>query len=237
MEYLKLTPEQKAMLDKPLPAAAISPHPTKKYLSSIKSIYVTERLNEVFGVGGWSVKSETIDNSTKMIVVKVHFTIPAYGIEYECYGGNDNADLGDAYKGATTDALTKIGSWLGIGAAVFKGEHKPAAQFAPAPRPTATAARQSPDPIAAAQPAPKRELSKIDIYDDRREEQKVGDILNLSNNVLSDSLLKWAHTRLGADDTAAQASELLGRCYSISSAVKARFESLYNSYLAALKNA
>jgi hypothetical protein len=64
-----------------------------------------------------------------MVVVKVRLTIPAYGIDYECYGGNDNADLGDAYKGATTDALTKIASWLGIGQEVFKGEvgkaHKP----------------------------------------------------------------------------------------------------------------
>jgi hypothetical protein len=58
-----------------------------------------------------------------MVVVKAIFTVPSYGIEYECYGGNDNADRGDAYKGATTDALTKIGSWLGIGADVFKGLH------------------------------------------------------------------------------------------------------------------
>ena len=26
---------------------------------------------------------------------------------YESFGGNDNQDLGDAYKGATTDAITK----------------------------------------------------------------------------------------------------------------------------------
>ena len=53
---------------------------------------------------------------------------PEYGIYFECYGGNDNGgensknfDLGDAYKGATTDALTKIGSYLEIGIDVFKG--------------------------------------------------------------------------------------------------------------------
>lgn len=107
---------------RPLPSEAVSPHPTKTYLSSIKSIYITERLNEVFGVGAWRVGVNKVDQVNKMVVVKVHLTIPTYGIDYECYGGNDNADLGDAYKGATTDALTKIASWLGIGQEVFKGE-------------------------------------------------------------------------------------------------------------------
>lgn len=122
METKRVTEDMRQQLCKPLPPEAVTPHPTKKYLSSIKSIYVTERLNEVFGVGSWKVKTEVIDNSSKMIVCKVTFSIPEYGIEYECFGGNDNADLGDAYKGATTDALTKIASWMGIGGEVFRGE-------------------------------------------------------------------------------------------------------------------
>lgn len=129
METKILTADKQALLTRPLPAEAVTPHPTKTFLSSIKSIYVTERLNEVFGVGAWRVETNKVDQSNKMVVVKVRLTIPAYGIDYECYGGNDNADLGDAYKGATTDALTKIASWLGIGQEVFKGEagkaHKP----------------------------------------------------------------------------------------------------------------
>ena len=122
MEIKTLTAEKQAQLVRPLPQEAVTPHPTKTYLSSIKSIYVTERLNEVFGVGSWRVEVDKVDQANKMVVVKVRLTIPAYGIDYECYGGNDNADLGDAYKGATTDALTKIASWLGIGQEVFKGE-------------------------------------------------------------------------------------------------------------------
>jgi hypothetical protein len=122
METKCVTEEMRARLCTPLPKEAVTPHPTKRFLSSIKSIYVTERLNEVFGVGSWKVKTEVIDNSSKMIVCKVTFSIPEYGIEYECFGGNDNADLGDAYKGATTDALTKIASWMGIGGEVFRGE-------------------------------------------------------------------------------------------------------------------
>lgn len=122
METRKITTEQQQMLNAPLPAEAVKPHPTKNYLSTIKAIYVTERLNQVFGIGTWRVRSEHVVSENKMVVVKVMFEIPEYGIYYECYGGNDNNDLGDAYKGAVTDALTKIGSWLGIGADVFKGK-------------------------------------------------------------------------------------------------------------------
>lgn len=137
MENFKtLTQEQIDLLNLPLPHEAVTPHPTKKFLSSIKSIYVTERLNAVFGVGRWRIKTEIVENSDKMIVIKTFFSVPEYGIEYECYGGNDNSDRGDAFKGATTDAITKIGSWLGIGADVFKGKHS-----AQAPKATATPAQ------------------------------------------------------------------------------------------------
>lgn len=122
----KLNDTQLEALARALPAEAIGQHPSKSFLSTIKAIYVTERLNEVFGVGEWMVRAEPIAREGKMVVVKVKFEVPEYGIYYECFGGNDNSDLGDAYKGATTDAITKIGSWLGIGAEVFKGKVKPA---------------------------------------------------------------------------------------------------------------
>lgn len=124
MEAKKITEAMREQLGAPLPPEAVSPHPTKKFLSSIKSIYVTERLNEVFGVGSWKLFTEFVEKVDKMVVVKVTFRIPEYNVDFECFGGNDNSDLGDAYKGATTDALTKIASWLGIGREVFKGEVK-----------------------------------------------------------------------------------------------------------------
>lgn len=136
MEYKKLSAEQVAQLKVPLPAKALKPHPSKSFLTTINSIYVTERLNDVFGIGSWQTRSEIVENSQKMIVVKTTLIIPEYGISYECYGGNDNADRGDAYKGAVTDALTKIGSWLGIGAEVWKNE-------AQKPQPKAQGQRQS----------------------------------------------------------------------------------------------
>ena len=112
-------------LNAPLPAEAIKPHPTKSYLSTINAIYVTERFNQVFGVGRWGTTSDVIEAADKMIVLRVHFWAysPVEGgdmIKLESYGGNDNPDRGDAYKGAMTDAITKIGSFLGIGADVWK---------------------------------------------------------------------------------------------------------------------
>lgn len=135
----EITKEMKDLLNKPLPAEAVQEHPSKKFLSTIKAIYVTERLNDVFGVGAWQTKVEYIERVDKMVVIKTTLTIPEYGISYECYGGNDNADLGDAYKGATTDAITKIGSYLGIGIDVFKGKqtHK-STQNKPQVQPTTT---------------------------------------------------------------------------------------------------
>ena len=140
---MKKTSEQlKAELYAPLPADAIKPHPTKTFLSTIKPIYVTDRLNEVFGIGGWQLRTENIlvnDNGT--VVNKVVLTVPEYDIYYECFGGNDNGgqsskgfDLGDAFKGATTDALTKICSYLGIGIDVFRGKQFAKASI-PAPLP------------------------------------------------------------------------------------------------------
>lgn len=122
METKRVTEDMRQQLRKHLPPEAVKPHPTKTYLSTIRDIYVIERLNEVFGVGSWKLKVEHITTQGKMVVVKVLFTIPEYNIEYECYGGNDNSDLGDAYKGATTDALTKICSWLGIANEVWKNK-------------------------------------------------------------------------------------------------------------------
>jgi hypothetical protein len=136
METKTLTDAQLAAIARPLPEEAIKPHPTKSYLSSRKAIYVTERLNEVFGTGVWQLRTDIAERANNgMVVVKATFSVPSYDIYYECFGGNDNGgensknfDLGDAYKGATTDAITKIGSWLGIGADVFKGKVTPASR-------------------------------------------------------------------------------------------------------------
>lgn len=140
---LKSQEQLKRELTAPLPSEAIKQHPTKIYLSSIKAIYVTERLNNVFGIGGWKLSTQEIERGDKgMVVVKATLTVPLYDIYYESYGGNDNGgdtsknfDLGDAYKGATTDAITKIGSYLGIAIDVFKGKISAPRSQTPTPTP------------------------------------------------------------------------------------------------------
>jgi hypothetical protein len=66
-----------------------------------------------------------------MIVVKVVLEVPEYWIYYESFWWNDNwwetnknFDLWDAYKWATTDAITKICSYMWIWIDVFKWKQK-----------------------------------------------------------------------------------------------------------------
>lgn len=217
METRTITPEQKAALDRRLPDEAVSQHPTKKFLSSIKSIYVTERLNEVFGVGSWRVETEIVERSERMVVVKLRFSIPEYGIYYECFGGNDNADMGDACKGATTDALTKVCSWLGIGAEVFKGRQTGAG--AP-PQSSVQRLPAAPDPIpaaAAVQAAPKKRIT--------------ADMLN--DPVLRDQFMRWAYrgSTTVKDPTKFDVIAFLRRTYDADDTTAVVFAKFYDEYL------
>jgi len=173
-----MTQEQlQARLSEPLPPEAIKPHPSKSYLSTINSIYVTERLNQVFGVGRWGTTSEVIEQGEKMIVLRVHLwaNSPVDGqdmIKLEAYGGNDNPDRGDAYKGAMTDALTKIGSFLGIGADVWKDKGPKASQNRPqraqASKPTSS---QGQTPSSDSEPTSWLNLSDKDGFVNERGQQ------------------------------------------------------------------
>jgi hypothetical protein len=119
-DTVQLPEDVKAKLKEPLPREAVSPNPQKPGLSVIKVIYVVERLNEVFGLNGWHVDNEVVETG-RMVVVRATLSIPRYAIAIEQFGGNDNPDRGDAYKGACTDALSKCASYLGIGMDVYKG--------------------------------------------------------------------------------------------------------------------
>jgi hypothetical protein len=132
-EPAPLPPEVIAKLKEPLPTGAVSPNPEKAGLSAIKVIYVVDRLNEVFGMNGWRFVGEVVE-SGPMVVVKGSLKVAKYKICIEQYGGNDNADRGDAYKGACTDALSKCASYLGIGMDVYKGLHNPGRTVVPDPQ-------------------------------------------------------------------------------------------------------
>lgn len=119
-EPLELPEDLKKKLKEPLPTEAVSPNPLKPGLSAIKVIYVVERLNDVFGLSGWHMDNEVVETG-RMVVVRATLAIPKYGIAIEQFGGNDNPDRGDAYKGACTDALSKCASYLGVGMDVYKG--------------------------------------------------------------------------------------------------------------------
>lgn len=118
-------------LNAPLPDWAVKQHPTKTYLSVIHPMAVIDRLNEVFGYGKWGFSTEPVKEfsfktaagkTNYHAAVKGIFTVSEYKIHLEQYGGSSNEDLGDALKGAATDSLTKIGSYLGIGASIYKGQ-------------------------------------------------------------------------------------------------------------------
>ena len=120
MTKLNKNDKIKQELLEPLPSEALKQHPTRKYLTTINSIYVIERLNDVFGLDGWKAKYEVVFQDDNWVVAKCFLT--AGEIAVEQYGGNDNPDIGDRFKGACTDALTKCGSYIGVGSHVWKNE-------------------------------------------------------------------------------------------------------------------
>jgi hypothetical protein len=114
-------------LKRPLPKEALKQHPTKRFLTVINPMFVVDRLNTVFGLFGWAFKTEVISFSEEpkcSATVKGFLRIENDGKVHtiEQYGGSDNTDLGDALKGAATDALTKCASILGIGFEVYSGQ-------------------------------------------------------------------------------------------------------------------
>lgn len=131
-----LSPDQARDLAHQLPDGAVSPHPSKNYPSTINAAFVIERLNAVFGVGAWHHQIIEHWRDGKFALVRTALHCP--GCEpIEAFGGNDNADPGDAYKGAVTDAFTKAASYLGVGLYVWKERkaQQPAPQQRTEPKP------------------------------------------------------------------------------------------------------
>ena len=125
-------PTVEQILNRPLPKAALKEMPHKQGMTAITPIYVTDRMNEAFGIGGWQFEPEVINDADKMVIVRGVLTIPSINARIVQYGGNDNRDRGDSYKGAATDALTKCCSYLGVGAHVWRNG-EPAESEAPNP--------------------------------------------------------------------------------------------------------
>lgn len=128
---MKLTDEQLTALGKALPSWAVKPHPSRRGMSTIHPMAIIDRLNEVFGVTGWSFtteflsctqsKQQTKNGERDIFIAYVKGRLEVDDCVIEQYGGNTNDDAGDTLKGSATDALTKIASYLGIGAEIYKG--------------------------------------------------------------------------------------------------------------------
>ena len=116
-------------LKKPLDQAALKPLYKGSHLSAISPMYIIERLNDVFGVENWVAEEQIIKEieTQKGMYVVARVTLKCRIDENSVivrsqYGGNENPmDIGDSYKGAVTDALTKCASMIGIGQDVYKG--------------------------------------------------------------------------------------------------------------------
>lgn len=136
MDEFKISQEKREILRAPFPDEAIQQHPTKKFLSTIKAIYITERLNDVFGIGGWIVEHEIFSDTEDYVTAKGFISIPSCGIKTPVqYGGHKktgvNTEPADGYKSAVTDCISKCASYLEIGIDVFKGKKEPSKKFTP----------------------------------------------------------------------------------------------------------
>ena len=126
METKKLPKEIVEKLRNPIPKEAITQHPTKSYLSTIKAIYIVERLNQVFGVCRWNLEHKIVSDDENYVTVKGRIVLLDYDMKtpYQ-YGGHTkvgkNTEPADGYKSAVTDCQSKCASYLEIGIEVFKG--------------------------------------------------------------------------------------------------------------------
>ena len=94
-------------------------HDTANAIATVVSTKVLSPRAAVMWAAFWNLIGALVGTA----VAKTIFTVPEHDIYYECIASSTNSDPGDAAKGATTDAITKIASWIGIGIDVYKGKH------------------------------------------------------------------------------------------------------------------
>lgn len=99
-----------------------------------KPQYVADAMNCCFGFGGWGfeeISSEMIttqgEKGPSMLIVS-QVKVWLSGIEFQPAAWGQarvtRGDIGDAKKGAQTDAIKKALSYLSIGARAYKGQLK-----------------------------------------------------------------------------------------------------------------
>lgn len=136
IHQMALAPTQNAMVNAPTPAIFIKEKPGRggKKVKYVAGGYVVNRLNEAFSPIGWEFdvveRGETArkneKNSEGEVWVKGKLTIVdhknGYRVSKTQFGQHPihtNVPIGDAYKAASTDALKKCASMLGIALDVY----------------------------------------------------------------------------------------------------------------------
>lgn len=115
-----------AALAAEFPKEAMSTDKSRGFaLTSIKAQYVTERLNDVLGFMNWTHGGEfqRVDEGVLYLGTLV-VTVDGHRNQQFAPGFakiTDGKNLGDAYKSAKTDSLSKAASLIGVGNSVFKG--------------------------------------------------------------------------------------------------------------------
>jgi len=130
MEIKRIGDEIRVKLREKFPDEAYSQHPTKTFLTTLKAMYVTERLNDVFGIGRWTLEHEVIAHENDYVLMKGRLVLADYDcLIPEQYGGHGtagkNTEVADGFKSAITDIISKSASYLEIGIDMFKGHANP----------------------------------------------------------------------------------------------------------------
>ena len=93
-------------------------------LTSLKAQYVVERLNEVLGFMNWSHGGDYEVQEDGSVLFKGALVVNLDGRTNRFFGvgyAGKKKNIGDAYKGAKTDSLSKCASQIGVGNDAFKG--------------------------------------------------------------------------------------------------------------------
>ena len=116
-------------LKAPFPKEAYSIDSSRGFnLTSLKAQYAIERLNDVVGINGWKLTG-SFQKTEKGVLYMGSLDLVENGEvlhSVEAIGYSENKkNIGDTYKSARTDALSKAASYYGLGNEMFKGNIKP----------------------------------------------------------------------------------------------------------------
>jgi len=115
-------------LSAPFPDEALSKDSSRGFdLTSVKAQYVVERLNDVLGVMNWTFGGEFKETEEGVMYMGA-LVITINGRQNRQFApgyAKVKKNLGDTYKSAHTDSLSKCASKFGVANDVFKGKVAP----------------------------------------------------------------------------------------------------------------